>query len=64
MALSICTNTSFLDRQYKKQATITCSGLQLAKQFDSREDIVIVIVTEVVYSVSGVLPSRVSQERC
>ena len=42
---------------------VTCSSLQLAKQLDSREDIVTVIVTEVADSVSGVLPSHVSQER-
>ena len=35
------------------QWTLTCSGLQLAKQLDSREDIVRVIVTEVVDSAFG-----------
>ena len=51
MALATGTNISFLDRLYKKnsqQCTLTCSGLQLAKQLDSQEDIVTVIVTEVV----------------
>ena len=58
MALATSTNTSFLDRLYKnrQQCTLTCSGLQLAKQLDLREDIVTVIVMEVVDSVSSVLP--------
>ena len=69
MALAMGTNTSFLDRLYKnyrQQCTLTCSGLQLAKQLDLREDnIVTIIVMEVVLvdSVSGVLPSHVLQER-
>ena len=42
-----------------RQWTLTSSGLQLAKQFDSREDIVRVIVTEVVDSAFGFLPSQV-----
>ena len=47
------------------QWTLTlCSGLQLVKQLDSREDIVRVMVTEVVDSVSGFLPSQILQERC
>ena len=46
-----------------RQWTLTCSGLQLAKQLDSREDIVRVIVMEVVYSAFGFLPSQVLQER-
>ena len=59
-------NTSFLDRLYKyrQQCTLTYSGLQLAKQLESREDIVMVIVTEVVDSVSGFgLPSHMSCRR-
>ena len=52
-----------LNRLYKKHCTLTCSGLRLAKQLDSWEDIVTVIITEVVDSVSGILPSHVSQER-
>ena len=43
--------------------TLTCSGLQLAKQLDSREDIVRVIVTEVVDCAFGFLPLQVLQER-
>ena len=42
--------------------TCTCSDLQLAKQLDSREDIIQVIVVEVVDSVFGFLPSHISQE--
>ena len=65
MALAIGTNISSLDRLYKttRQWTLTCSGLQLAKQLDSREDIVRVIVMEVVGSASGFLPSQVLRER-
>ena len=68
MALTTGTNTSFLDRLYKKTGNnvqlhgVACSGLQLAKQLDSQKDIVIVVM-EIVDSVSGVLPSHVSQER-
>ena len=40
-----------------------CSGLQLAKRLDSREDIVRAIVTEVVDSAFGFLPSQVLRER-
>ena len=45
-ALATNTNASFLDRlYYKKQWTFNiCSGLQIAKQLDSREGIVVVIV--------------------
>ena len=46
MTLATGTNSCFLGRQYKKhrrQWTLTCSGLQIAKQLDSREDIVRVI---------------------
>ena len=39
---------------------LTCSGLQLAKQLDSWEGIVRVIVTEVVDSVLHFLPSLIS----
>ena len=39
--------------------TLTCGGLQLAKQLDSQEYIVQVIVTEVADSVFGFLPSQV-----
>ena len=69
MTLAIGTNTSFFDRsdytKNRQQCTLTYSGLQLAKPLDSQEDIVTVIVTEVVdsVSVSGVLPSHVLQER-
>ena len=63
MALAIGTNISSLDRQCMRQWTLTCSGLQLAKQLDSREDIVQVIVTEVVDSAFGFLPSQVLRER-
>ena len=38
IALAIGTNTSFLDRLYRNQATmgtVTFSGLQLAKELDS-----------------------------
>ena len=65
MALAIGMNISSLDRLYKntRQWTLTCSGLQLAKQFDSREDIVQVIITEVVDSAFGFLPSQVLRER-
>ena len=57
MGLAIGTNTSFLDRLYKdrQQCTLTCTGLQLAKQLDSQEDIVIVIVMEVVDMLSFTL---------
>ena len=61
MALATGMNTSFLENRQK--CTLTCSGLQLAKQLDSQEDTVTAIVMEVVDSVSGVLPSHVSQER-
>ena len=44
MALDTGTNASFLDKLYKKQATMDSSGLQIAKQLDLREDIVVVIV--------------------
>ena len=37
--------------------------MQLTKQLDSEEEIVAVIITEVVDSVSRVLPSHVLQER-
>ena len=53
-----------MDRLYKNNATMdtyTCSGLQLAKQLDSLEDIV--QVTEVVDSAFGFLPSQVLRER-
>ena len=53
MALATGTNTTFLDTLY----------LQLAKQLDSRGDIVTVIVMEVVDSVSGILPAYISHER-
>ena len=46
-----------------RELRLTCSGLQLAKQLDSWEDVVTVIVTEVVDSVSGVLPHRWLQAR-
>ena len=64
---SLGTNISSLDRLYKNHATMdtqysTCSGLQLAKQLDSREDIVRVIVTEVVDSAFSFLPSQVLRE--
>ena len=45
-----------------RQWTLPCRGLRLAKLLDSREDIVGVVVTEVVDSDSGFLPSHVSQE--
>ena len=51
-----CTKTT-------RQWTLTCSKLQFAKQLDSREDIVRVIVTEVVDSAFGFLPSQVLRER-
>ena len=51
-----CTKTT-------QQWTLICSGLQLAKQLDSREDIVRVIITEVVDSAFGFLPSQVLRER-
>ena len=41
----------------------TCSSLQLAKQLDSWEDTVRIIVTEVVDSVFRFLPSQVLWER-
>ena len=43
MALTTGTNTSFLDRLYEKQATVY-TYMELAKQLDSREDIVTVTV--------------------
>ena len=39
-------------KKNRRQSTLTCSGLQLAKQLDSWEDIVRVILTEGVDSVS------------
>ena len=67
MALATGANSSFLDRLYKKTGdklwTLTCSGLQIAKQLDSIEDIVGVIVTEVVDSVLRFLPSHMPLER-
>ena len=62
MELAMGTITSLLDRLYKNR-TLTCSGLHLANQLDSREDIVTVTVTKIVKSVSGVLPSHVSQRK-
>ena len=44
------------------QWTLTCSGLQLAKELDSLEDIVRVIVMEVVDSEGLPLPSQVLRE--
>ena len=39
------TLASWTDRtKNRRQWTLTCSGLQIAKQLDSREDIVVVIV--------------------
>ena len=47
-----------------QQWTLTCSGLQLAKQLDSREDIVQVIITEVIDpALPDFLPSQVLRER-
>ena len=46
-----------------RQWTLICIGLQLAKQLDSREDIVRVIIMEVVDSAFGSLPSQVLRER-
>ena len=62
MALATGTNTSSLDGLYKKTGSLTCGGLQLAKQLDSRESIVGVIVTEVVDSVSYFLLPRLAGE--
>ena len=60
MVLATGLNTSFLDRPYKNQATVDTYmlGLQLAKQLDSHEDAARVIVTEVVDSIFGFLPSQ------
>ena len=55
MALTTGTNTNFW-MEIKQQWTLTLSGLQLAKWFDSQEDIQ-AIVMEVVDSVFGCLPS-------
>ena len=46
-----------------QQWTLTCSGLQLARRLDSQEDIVWAIVTEVVDSAFGFLPSQILRER-
>ena len=55
MALAIGMNTySFFDRPYKTRQ-------QCTQQLDSQEDIVMVIIMEVVDSVSGILPSHISQ---
>ena len=64
MALATGTNTSFLDRLYKKQVTVepTCRGLHIAKQLDSREDIVVVIVIQVVDFALCVLASHIPLE--
>ena len=67
MALATGMNTSFLDRLYKNPRdnghlhVVGCS--YVAKQLDSQEDIVRVIVTEVVDSAFGFLPSQVLRER-
>ena len=68
MALATGTNSSFfLDRLYKKTDDDghlhNYSGLQIAKQLDSREDIVGIIVMEVVDSVLRLLPSYMLLER-
>ena len=63
MALATGTDSSFLDRLYKnkQQRTLSCSGLQIAKQLDSKDGAV--IVTEVVDSVLRFLPSHMLLER-
>ena len=45
-----------------RQWTLTCSWLQLAKRLNSREGIVWIIITEVVDSAFGFLPSQVLLE--
>ena len=66
IALATDMNTSVLDGQ-KQLGTNghlrTFSGLQIAKELDSWEDIVPVIITEVVNSEFGFLPSQALQER-
>ena len=65
MTLATGTNTiaSWADcTKTTRQWTLIGSGLQLAKQLDSREDIVWVIVVEVVDSAFGFLPSQVLQK--
>ena len=58
------TNTSLLDRLYKKTGNkvLTHSGLQLAKPLDARENIV-TLVMEVVDYFCGVSPPYILQER-
>ena len=60
MALTMGTNSSFLDSLYKnrQQWALTCCGLHIAKQLNSREDniIVRVIVMDVVNSIFSPLP--------
>ena len=65
IALITDTNTSVLDRLYKtrQQWALKFSGPQIAKELDSREDIVPVIITEVVDSEFRFLPSQALQER-
>ena len=65
MALAIGTNISSLDSLSQKPhavtvRTLTCSGLQLAKQLDAI--IVRVVITKVVDYVFGFLPSQVFRE--
>ena len=67
IALHVATdmNTSILDGLYKnrQQWALTFSGPQIAKELDSWEDIVPVIITEVVNSEFGFLPSQALRER-
>ena len=49
----VCKKTSYIGR---------CSGLQIAKQLASQEDIDEVIISEVVESVLGFLPTQVLRE--
>ena len=65
IALATDTNINVLDGLYKtrQQQALTFSGPQIAKELDSWEDIVPVIITEVVDSEFGFLPSQALQER-
>ena len=64
LALATGTNTSSLDGLYKpsNKRALTFSSQQLAKQLDSWEDIVGVVITEVVDSDFGFLRSQVLWE--
>ena len=65
IALATDKNTSVLEELQKitEQWALTFSGPQIAKEVDSWEDIVPVLITEVVDTELGFLPSQALLER-